>query len=65
MKSKLTRWIMAALAMPLLATCAVNGCTAEALRVAASELSDVADDMDGSDKDADLGDFLSDLVEDL
>lgn len=51
--------------MPLLATCAVNGCTAEALRVAASELSDVADDMDGSDKDADLGDFLSDLVEDL
>ena len=65
MKSKLARWTMAVLAMPLLATYAVNGCTAEALRVAASELSDVADGMDGSDKDTDLGDLLSDLVEDL
>ena len=65
MKAGITRWIKAGLMAPLLTVYAINGCTADALRLAASEFEDVADDMDGGSQDLDLGDYLSDLVEDL
>lgn len=65
MKTGITRWVKAGLMAPLLAVYGVNGCTADAFRLAASELAEVADDMDGGSQDLDLGDYLSDLVEDL
>jgi len=65
MKGGIARWVKAALMAPLLAVYSMNGCTADALRLAASEFRDVADDMDGGSQDLDLGDYLSDLVEGL
>ena len=65
MNGKFTRWIKAALMVPLMAVYADGGCSTDIIRLAASELEEVADDMDGSNRDIDLGDYLSDLVEDL
>ncbi|MCK4660826.1 MAG: hypothetical protein KAV82_15005 [Phycisphaerae bacterium] len=65
MKTNATRWIRAALMAPLLALYGTDGCAADALRYAASELEDVANDIDGHDDDLDLGDYLTDWVEDL
>ena len=65
MRSKITRWVTAAVFAPLMAACYAGGCTANVLRDVASELEDAANDIDGQDKDVDLGDFLSDLVDGL
>ena len=64
MKRDVGRLITAALAAPLLAACYGGACTADVIRDVASELEDVADDIDGSDRDMHFGDYLTDLVED-
>ncbi len=65
MKTGHARWIKAVLLAPLLAVYGGNACTADAVRYAASELEDVANEMDGQDQDVDLGDYLADLMEDF
>ena len=55
----------AAVFVPLMASCYAGGCTADVLRDVATGLEDAANDIDGEDRDVDLGDFLSDLVDGL
>ncbi len=64
MKKKRGRvWKILAL-LPVATVCSHSTCQSDALRQVASELDQQADDLDGS-SDRDLGEFLSDLVEDL
>lgn len=65
MKSRTAQWLKAAFMAPLLAMYATNGCTADTIRYAASELENVANDMDGRSDDPDFGDYLADLIEDF
>ena len=49
--------------MPVFGLCQISSCQANVLRDVADELDDRANRLDGDD--VDLGDFLSDLVDDL
>jgi hypothetical protein len=59
-----TRWLLRATTLlPMCAVFDLAGCQADVLRRTASELDERADHLD--DDDVDLGDYLSDLVDDL
>jgi|WetSurMetagenome_2_1015567.scaffolds.fasta_scaffold905049_1 hypothetical protein len=64
-KRNVARWIRAVLMAPLLAMYASDGCTtASAMRDVASGLDDAADEIDGGQGDKDVGDVISDWVDD-
>ena len=64
MKARFGNWLKVLLAVPLLGAYAMEGCTANAMREAAAYLSDRADEIDGSDEDIDLGEWLVDEIKD-
>lgn len=65
MKRKLMNWLKAAVMAPLAAAYATGGCTANALRDTADVFENAANDIDGDQREVDLGDWLADELEEL
>ena len=65
MKRTLTSRIKWALLAPLMTVYAFGSCSADTLRDTADILDNAARDIDGEERDVDLGDWLADELEDL
>ena len=65
MKRRILAWVKVAMLAPVAATYATGGCGAKVLRETADVLDEAAQDIDGEDGEVDLGDWLSDELEDL